>query len=80
MKEKIEEILRNLVAGIDVKSKALVDEGYVTSITVVQLVGELDDAFGIEIDFHSLSKENVSSVEAIVKMVERERKGVENRK
>jgi len=70
MKEKIEEILRNLVAGIDVNSKALVDEGYVTSITVVELVGELDDAFGIAIDFHSLSKENVSSVEAIVKMVE----------
>jgi len=74
MKEKIEEVLKNLVAGIDVTSKALVDEGYVTSITVVQLVGELDDAFGIEIDFKSLTKENFSSVESIVKMVEACRK------
>jgi len=71
VKEKIEEILKSLVAGIDVTSKALVDEGYVTSITVVELVGALDDAFGIEVDFYSITKENVSSVDAIVKMVER---------
>jgi len=68
--EKIEEILCNLVAGIDVNSKALVDEGYITSITMVQLVSELDIAFGIEIDFTSLTKENFSSVEAIGKLVE----------
>jgi len=70
MKEKIEEILCGLVSGVDVSSQALVDEGYVTSITMVQLVGELDDAFGIEIDFNSLTKENFQSVETIAKMVE----------
>lgn len=74
MNEKIEEILCNLVAGIDVNSKALVDEGYVTSITMIQLISELDDAFGIEIDFNSLTKENFSSVDAIAKMVEDVRK------
>jgi len=70
MKEKIEEILRNLVAGIDVNSKALVDEGYVTSITMVQLVSELDIAFGVVITFDALTKENFSSVDAIAKLVE----------
>jgi len=70
MKEKIEEILRNLVAGIDVSSKALVDEGYVTSITVVQLVSAFDDAFGVEIDFSAIAKENFQSVAAMAGMVE----------
>jgi len=74
MKEKIEAILKELVAGIDVGSTALVDEGYVTSITMVQLIGELDIAFGIEIAYESLTKENFSSVDAIAKMVEDVRK------
>lgn len=70
MKEKIEEILKNLVAGIDVTSTAMVDEGYVTSITVVQLISAFDDAFGVEIDFSAITKENFQSVGAMVKMVE----------
>lgn len=78
MREKIEEILEGLVAGIDVTSKALVDEGYVTSITVVQLVSALDDALGIEIDFTALTRENFQSVEAIVKMAEKFLARIEN--
>jgi len=70
VKKTIEEILKNLVAGIDVTSTALVDDGYVTSITMVQLISELDIAFDIEITFNALTKENFSSVDAIVKMVE----------
>jgi len=62
--------MKSLVAGIDLTSKALVDEGYITSITMVQLISELDIDFGIEIDFLSLIKENFQSVEAIAKMVE----------
>lgn len=74
MKAKIEAILQGLVAGIDVNSKALVDEGYVTSITMVQLISELDIAFDIEITFNALSKENFNSVEAIANLVEAYRK------
>jgi len=69
MKEKIEQILTGLVAGIDVASPALVDEGYITSITMIQLVCELDIAFDIQIDFASITKENFNSVEAIEQMV-----------
>jgi len=79
VKEKIEELLKSLVAGIDLTSKALVDEGYITSITMVQLICELDIAFCLEIDFESLTKGNFQSVEAIAKMVEREKKRVESR-
>jgi len=70
MKERIESILRDLVAGIDLSSKALVDEGYITSITMVQLISELDIAFNIEITFNALTKENFSSVEAIMNLVD----------
>jgi len=69
MKEKIEEILKSLVAGIDLSSKALVDEGYITSITMIQLVCELDIAFDIKITFKVITKENFNSVDAIEKMV-----------
>jgi len=69
MKEKIEQILQGMVAGIDLKSKALVDEGYITSITMVQLVCELDIAFDIKITFKAITKENFNSVEAMENMV-----------
>lgn len=69
MKEKIEQILRENINDIDVESKALVDEGYITSLAMIQLVSELDIAFDIEITFESITKENFNSVEAIEKMV-----------
>jgi len=76
MKEKIEEILKELVAGIDVTSTALVDEGYITSITMIQLISALDSAFGVVITFESLTKENFKSVEAIAQMIARASKSV----
>ncbi len=70
MKEKIEEILKKLVAGIDVASPALVDDGYITSITMIQLVCELDIVFDIKITFTAITKANFNSVDAIAKMVQ----------
>ncbi len=69
MTEKIEQILQNLVAGIDLSSKALVDEGFITSITMIQLVCELDIAFDIKITFNAITRENFNSVDAMEKMV-----------
>jgi len=71
MKQKIEEILIENIAGVDVKSKALVDDGYITSLAIIQLVSELDIAFDIEITFESITKENFNSVEAMERMVKR---------
>jgi len=70
MKEKIEEILKENIFGVDVTSKALVDDGYINSLAMIQLVSELDIAFDIEITFEAITKENFNSVEAIEKMVQ----------
>lgn len=69
MKEKIEEILKDNIAGVDVSSSALVDEGYINSLAIIQLVSELDIAFDIEITFEAITKENFNSVEAMEQMV-----------
>lgn len=69
MKRKIEEILRDNISDIDVTSKALVDEGYINSLAMIQLVSELDIAFDIEITFEAITKKNFNSVEAIEAMV-----------
>jgi len=70
MKGKIEGILKEDIAGVDLNSKALVDEGYINSLAMIQLVSELDIAFDIEITFEAITKENFNSVEAIEKMVQ----------
>jgi len=69
MKEKIIAILKENIAGVDVDSKALVNDGYINSLAMIQLVSELDIAFDIEITFEAITKENFNSVEAIEKMV-----------
>ncbi len=69
MKEIIEAILKDNIAGVDVESKALIEDGYITSLAIIQLVSELDIAFDIEITFEAIKKENFNSVEAIEKMV-----------
>jgi len=75
MKKIIEAILKENIAKVDVESKALVDDGYVTSLAIIQLVSELDIAFDIEITFDAITKENFNSVEAMEKMVKRYLKG-----
>jgi len=69
MRTKIENILQELVSGIDVCSESLVDDGYIDSIVLIQLISELDIAFDIEISFVSINKSNFNSVDAIMEMV-----------
>jgi len=69
MKDKIVAILKENIAGVDVNSKALVDDGYFNSLAIIQLVSELDMAFDIEITFQSIIKQNFNSVEAMERMV-----------
>lgn len=69
MKEKIITILKENIAGVDVNSMALVDDGYINSLAMIQLVSELDIAFDIEITFEAITKENFNSVEAMERMV-----------
>jgi len=69
MKSRIEEILKENISDIDVTSNALVDDGYINSLAMIQLVSELDIAFDIMITFEAITKENFNSVSAIEKMV-----------
>jgi len=69
IKEKIESILRELVPEIDVSSDNLMEEDGVESLTMIQLISELDMAFDIEITFDDIENNNFHSVEAMEKMV-----------
>lgn len=69
MQEKIKEILGELLAGVDLDSKTLADDGIIDSLVVVNLVTELDLEFDVEIPFDALVNENFNSVEAIEALV-----------
>lgn len=69
IREKIEEILIKIVPEIDVTSDNLMEEDCVESLTMIQLISELDLAFDIEITFKDIEEDNFHSVEAIEKMV-----------
>lgn len=69
IREKIEIILKDLVPGINVSSDCLLREEGVKSLTVVQLISELDLAFDIEITFNDIVQDNFRSVDTIEKMV-----------
>jgi len=71
MKKIIEDILKDNIYGIDVMSSALIDDGYINSLAMIQLVSELDMAFDIEITYDAITKDNFNSVAAIEQMVRR---------
>ena len=69
--EQILEILNEIDDTIDYeKEKALIDGHVLESFDIVSLVGELCDAFDIEISPAELVPENFNSAEAIWKMVQ----------
>ncbi|MBE5812255.1 MAG: acyl carrier protein [Clostridiales bacterium] len=68
--EKIVEILQSVSPGIDVKSKALVDDELLDSFDIVTLVSELIDTFNVDISVYDIVPENFNSVEAINKLIE----------
>ena len=54
-----------------VAEKALIDENVLESFDIVSLVGEITEAFDIEINPAELIPENFNSAEAMWKMIER---------
>ena len=71
MKELME-ILENLRPDVDFeKETGLVSDGILESFDIVALVGELNDAFDIEIKPNHLLPENFNSVTAIWALVEK---------
>ena len=65
-------ILKDIRPDVDFeKEKALIDDGILDSFDIVSIVGELSDAFDIEIPAEEIDPENFNTLEAITAMVER---------
>lgn len=71
MREKIENILNEIIPGIDLKCQTLIDSGYIDSLALINLISELDIEFDIEIVFAELEVCNFNSVDAIQALVEK---------
>ena len=71
MKELLE-ILETCCPDVDFEHEtALIDDGILTSLDIVMIVGELNDAYDISITVDELEPENFNSAEAILALVER---------
>ena len=71
MREKIENILSEIIPGIDLTCETLIDSGYINSLALINLISELDIEFDIEIEFAELEVCNFNSVDAIQALVEK---------
>lgn len=68
--EKLLSILEESCPGVDVLgSDRLIDDEILTSLDVVVLVGELNDAFGVSITVDDLVPENFNSVQAMYDLI-----------
>lgn len=72
MMKELMDILKDCCPDIDFETeKALVDDQILDSLSVVMIVGELNEAFGVSITADDLLPENFNSAEAIYQMIER---------
>ena len=71
MKEELMEILQELRPDVDFeKETALITDGILDSFDIVALVGELNDAFDIEIKPNNLVPDNFNSANAMLALIE----------
>ena len=69
--DELMEILEELRPDVDFEIEtALIDDGVLDSFDIVALVGELNDAFDIEIKPNNLVPENFNSAEAMMALIE----------
>ena len=72
MKEKVLAILQEIKEDVDFSTSAsLLGEGLLTSIDIIYLVTELDEAFDIIIPVSEVVPKNFDSVFAICDMIKR---------
>ena len=72
MMNELMEILEQLRPDVDFENETgLIANGILDSFDIVSLVGELNDAFDIEIKPTDLVSENFNSAEAILALVEK---------
>ncbi len=72
MREELLEILEDIRPDTDFEGEeALIDDNILESLDIVALVGELNDAFDIEITVDELIPDNFNSVDRLLDMIER---------
>lgn len=72
MKAKLMEILNELKPEVNFEAEtALIDDALLDSFDLVSLVGELNDAFDIEISFDDVEPENFNSVTNMLELIEK---------
>ena len=72
MKDTIIDILSELVEDVDFEScTTLIDDGVLSSLDIIQLIGALNDEFDISIHATEIIPANFNSVDAMCAMVER---------
>lgn len=70
--EQLLEILEGVRPDLDFDlENALVDDGILDSFDIITIVGEINDAFNVEIDVVDLLPENFNSAEAIYDLIKK---------
>ena len=72
MKDQIIDILSEIVDDVDFEAcTTLIDDGILSSLDIIQLIGALNDEFDISIPATEIVPANFNSVDAMTAMVER---------
>ena len=72
MKDTILDILSDLIDDDNLETRTtLIDDGVLSSLDIIQLIGALNDEFDISIPATEIIPKNFNSVDAMAEMVER---------
>jgi len=70
--EKLMNILKELRPEVDfANEQKLIDNAILDSFDMVSLIGEINEAFDVEISFDEIEPENFNSAERLWKMIQR---------
>lgn len=70
MREKLMVILEELRPDVDFENeKQLITDGILESFDIVALVGEISDAFDVELHVEDLVPENFNSVDNMIELI-----------
>lgn len=71
MRDKVIELLEDIVPGFDRDNEKLVDSGEMTSLSVLQLIVAIDDEFDVQIPPSDIRPENFNSIDSIAAVIEK---------
>ena len=70
--EQLMKILKELSPEVDFEHEdKLIDNGVLDSFDLVALVGEINEVFGVEVEFEDMEPENFNSAKSMYAMIER---------